>query len=102
MKRASEDECIILVDKGVEVTFRWEDGATADMPRDVVANSTLLHTTLSDSTPGDEFKLILGKGLLQQWLHAASDEPYLLTMLQVWFALCHTDLCMRRCTVVTI
>lgn len=82
MKRESESERIILIDKGDVVTFRWEDGATADVPRDVVANSTLLHTTLSEAAPGDEVKLSVQRGVVQQWLHAGLDDPYMLQMLQ--------------------
>lgn len=66
MKRPSENKCITLVDKGGVVTFCWEDGATADVSGDLVANSTLLNSTLFDATPGDEVKLNLKRGMLQQ------------------------------------
>lgn len=83
MKRPSDTELISLTEKHDVVTFRWEDGATADVTRDVVAKSTLLHTTLSDATPGDDIKLTIETGVVQQWLHAVLDEPYQLKMLKV-------------------
>lgn len=64
------------------MTFRWEDGTTAEVPSDEVAESTLLSTALSDAEPGLEVKCSLPTGVLQQWVSGVSDEHYLLKMVK--------------------
>ena len=81
MRDYTDVENISIVEELDRVTFRCEDGSTADLPRDVVANSSLLHGALSDVCPGNEVILRLPRGVLQKWLQCVGEEPYVLQLL---------------------
>lgn len=65
------------------VPFKYEDGSTTEVKLDVVNNSLLLRTALSDVSTGDEGMLSLPKGVLQQWLQCVGEEPFVLQLLKV-------------------
>ena len=83
MTKHTKFEFVVVVENGEVVSFRLEDGSTADVPRYVVANSSLLDAALSDVSSGEDVKLKLPMGVMQKWLQCVGEEPYVLQLLKV-------------------
>lgn len=76
MRSYVEQENITVVEGPHGVSFCFEDGSTAELPRDVANNSSIPETALAETPPGELVSLKLPAGVLQKWLQCVGEEPY--------------------------
>lgn len=86
MDTTATQDCIHLT-LGEIVTLQFQDGSTVDVPRDVMAESTLFGDSLSDRVQGDESTLGSPSGKAKTWLQCVDlildSEPRVLQLVTV-------------------
>ena len=83
MKRVRDSERVSIALSDDQVTFTFEDGASASAPPDTVCGSSVLRDVLCDTSDGQEGAIAVPRGILQAWVQSTQqDNPFQISFLQ--------------------